>query len=277
MKYALINVPIARIMLETSYEGETQDEALYGMVVEILSATMDKNNEEWCLIKTHYNYEGLVKRSQLITESELVESWSKTPKKIVLKAFADVLSEPRAQGYIMAELTRGAVVTPLQSADKEGWFPVALCDGRTGFIRDTSIGEYITTWHRENEENLRNDIVKTAFSYLGTSYRWGGKSPFGIDCSGFCSMCYMINGIIIYRDAVIKEGFPMKEIPRESMKKGDLIYFPHHVAMYIGNDKFIHSTARKGSNGVVVNSLNPKDQDFLGDLLTNIKYIGSIF
>lgn len=277
MRYALINVPVARIMLKPTYEGETQDEALYGMVVEILKTITDQNNEEWCFIRTHYNYEGLVKKSQLITEPELVKKWRKTPKKIVLKGFADVLSEPRVQGYIMAELTRGAVVTPVQPADKDGWVNVALCDGRTGFIRDTSIGKHIIAWSRENEESLRNALVETAFSYLGTCYRWGGKSPFGIDCSGLCSMAYMINGIIIYRDADIKEGFPIKEIPRESMKKGDLIYFPGHIAMYIGNSKYIHSTGKNGSNGVVVNSLNPEGKDFREDLINKIKYVGSIF
>ena len=48
-------------------------------------------------------------------------------------------------------------------------------------------------------------------------------------------MAYMLNGIIIYRDAKIIEGFPMHAIDISEMKPGDLIFFPGHVAMYIGN------------------------------------------
>ena len=38
---------------------------------------------------------------------------------------------------------------------------------------------------------------------------------------------------------------------------GDLLYFPGHIAMYIGDGKYIHSTGKAGSGGVVINSLNP--------------------
>ena len=49
------------------------------------------------------------------------------------------------------------------------------------------------------EEAFRESIVQTAYSYLGTQYRWGGKTACGIDCSGLAFMSYFRNGILIWR------------------------------------------------------------------------------
>lgn len=76
-----------------------------------------------------------------------------------------------------------------------------------------------------SEEAFRESIVQTAYSYLGTQYRWGGKTACGIDCSGLAFMSYFRNGILIWRDAAIKEGYPVHEIPIEQAKPGDLLFF----------------------------------------------------
>ena len=47
----------------------------------------------------------------------------------------------------------------------------------------------------------KSNIVNTALLYLNTPYLWGGKTPFGIDCSGFTQMVYKLNGFNILRDA----------------------------------------------------------------------------
>ena len=123
----------------------------------------------------------------------------------------------------------------------------------------------------------RNQVVKTAKSYLGTQYRWGGKSPLGIDCSGLTSISYLINGIITYRDAKIVEGFAVHEIKFEEKKPADLLYFKGHIAMMIDGKRYIHSTGRTGSDGVVINSLDPKDSDYREDLAKGILAVGSVF
>ena len=47
----------------------------------------------------------------------------------------------------------------------------------------------------------KNNLIKTAFLYLNAPYLWGGKTPFGIDCSGFTQMVYKLNGYKLFRDA----------------------------------------------------------------------------
>ena len=99
----------------------------------------------------------------------------------------------------------------------------------------------------------------------------------GIDCSGFCSMCYLLNGVVIYRDARIESGFPVHSVPIEHAKAGDLLYFPGHIALYLGEGRFLHATARSGDDGVVTASLNPSDPDFRADLAASLLAAGSIF
>lgn len=90
-------------------------------------------------------------------------------------------------------------------------------------------------------------------------------------------MCYMLCGVYIYRNARMKEGFPIREIRAEEKKPGDLLFFPGHIAMYLGNDRYIHSTGMKGSDGVVINSLNPAHEDFRPDLWEKLESVGSMF
>ena len=137
------------------------------------------------------------------------------------------------------------------------------------------LGESYTSPVFEEEEKLRASLVEAAMRYRNTHYRWGGKTPRGIDCSGLCSMAYMLCGIIIFRDASIKEGFPLHDITLEQIKPGDLLFFPGHVAMYLGDNRYCHSTAK--SNGFAINSLNPADHDYREDLHRNITRIGSYF
>src|SRR5690606_29904255 len=65
-------------------------------------------------------------------------------------------------------------------------------------------------------------LLQTAFMYLNAPYLWGGKTPFGIDCSGFTQMVYRLNGYFIPRDASqqAKRGEPVSFI--EESEVGDL-------------------------------------------------------
>jgi gamma-D-glutamyl-L-lysine dipeptidyl-peptidase len=272
-KYALINCTIASLRKETSRDSELVDEDFFGRKVQILS----EPDPEWFQVKTHYDYIGFVHKNELILDKDRNEIWERSVKKIVNNAFADVMNLPKYQGHCIINLTKGAVVAIKEPPNENGWVKILLCDGRAGYIKEKFLSSYLTSYSLSDEYNLRKAIVQTALTYLGTQYRWGGKSPLGIDCSGLCSVAYMLNGVIIYRDASIAEGFPIHEIPYEEKELGDLLYFPGHIAMFLGNDKFIHATGKNGSDGVVINSLNPKVSDYREDLHKGLKAVGSLF
>lgn len=270
---AIINVPICGLYAEPTTESTLEDEVLYGMVVDILEETVPG----WCYVRTHYRYEGYISMEALLIDEDAVSLWIAMPKKVVRnKNFVDVLSIPKVQGYHVMLLPKGAVVRTL-SEPENGWQEVLLADGESGFVPAAILDEYHTVPLSQNETVLRNALVDAAMSYSGTHYRWGGKSPMGIDCSGLCSMAYMLCGILIHRDAKLKEGFPIHEISLDAVKSGDLIFFPGHVAMYLGNHKYCHATAKAGYNGFVINSLNPEDPDFREDLRNTITAVGSWF
>ena len=120
-------------------------------------------------------------------------------------------------------------------------------------------------------------MTHNAELYLGTHYLWGGKTPMGIDCSGLTFMAYRLAGAAIWRDASIKEGYPLHAIDPADKKPGDLMFFPGHVAMYLGQGRYIHSTAFNGSDGVVINSLDPAQADYRPDLPEKLTAVGSLF
>lgn len=281
MKWGLFNQQVVTIYGVPHYDerkkqtSTIQDEGLYGMPAQILEYI----NGTWAKIRTHYRYEGYVplKALEFLDDNKWAD-WQKSQsaRRVILPSFVDVLACPKVQGICLQTLTRGALVTFIRSHD-DGWSTIKLNDETEGYVKTHALGTYRTRTEVEDEEILRKRIVQTALSYLGTPYRWGGKSPLGIDCSGLVSMAYLLNGIVIYRDAKMKEGFPIHPIDASQKKPADLFYYPGHIAMYIGNDEYIHATARNGSDGVVINSLNPNAPHYRADLPSMMYAVGSFF
>ena len=95
---------------------------------------------------------------------------------------------------------------------------------------------------------LRNQIVKTAESFIGLPYRLGGSSPEeGFDCSGLAMAVYQLNGLNLPRSS--REQYASGEpVERKELSKGDLVFFKiswgrkvSHVGVYAGDGKFIHA------------------------------------
>ena len=83
-------------------------------------------------------------------------------------------------------------------------------------------------------------IVAAAESQLGVPYVWGGSIPgVGLDCSGLTQWCYAQAGIRIshYTGSQYEE---LRRIPLSEAKPGDILYRSGHVAIYIGDDRYIH-------------------------------------
>lgn len=267
---AIIKSMVANLHVEPDSKSELIDEGLYGMVVEIAE---QRNN--WFYVKTPYRYEGFCQASEIVLDSTKANAWKEVANHVIFQGFADVLQEPKIQSTKIITLVRGSVVQvlPNEELNKE-WAMIQLATGEVGYTRKQWIKEKVEQ-NVLNEENFREQVVQTALSYLTTPYRWGGKSPLGIDCSGLCSMAYMLNGVIIYRDAKIVDDFPIKKINIEQIQKGDLIYFPGHIAMYMGDDLYVHSSL--GGNEVSINSLNKDHIHYREDLATTITAVGSLF
>ncbi len=223
--------------------SERVDETLFGMPV-----TLIEQSGDFYLVKTHYNYSGYVHKSD-VGQLECGE------KKTVAWRFSDVYAEPNMKKPLLTVLTRGAVVNTFGQAD-DRWTKISLQNGY-GYIRSAHLSPYITS-PASDEDILRKSIISCAEAYLGTQYRWGGKSTYGIDCSGLCSIAYMQNGIIIYRDASIQDGFPIKKIPYSALKPADLIYAKGHIMMYLGDGKMIHSSNSR--SGVAYDDVYTEDK-----------------
>ena len=96
----------------------------------------------------------------------------------------------------------------------------------------------------------KSDLVKTAFMYLNAPYLWGGKTPFGIDCSGFTQMVYKLNGYKLLRDASQQatQGEALSFI--EESEPGDLAFFDNeegniiHVGIMMENNYIIHASGK---------------------------------
>ena len=87
------------------------------------------------------------------------------------------------------------------------------------------------------------DLLKEAFKYLGTPYVWGGTTPNGFDCSGFTQYVYRTAGVNIPRVSQSQQLFGT-QIPISQLQPGDMVFWgypAHHVGIYIGDGKYIHS------------------------------------
>jgi hypothetical protein len=100
-------------------------------------------------------------------------------------------------------------------------------------------------------DHPKKDIIeKTARKYLNAPYVWGGKSPFGIDCSGFVQMVYKMSGIFLKRDASqqAKQGELINFISEAQL--GDLAFFENeennivHVGILLNNEHIIHASGK---------------------------------
>jgi len=101
---------------------------------------------------------------------------------------------------------------------------------------------------KRGKTKLRNRIVRTAYSFIGLPYRWGGESPgTGFDCSGFTMAVYRLNGLNLPRSSYQqwRYGIPVSE---GHLRAGDLVFFGtsghgrvSHVGIYVGKNRFIHA------------------------------------
>jgi hypothetical protein len=103
-----------------------------------------------------------------------------------------------------------------------------------------------------NTSNLlhKDNLVGNAMMYLNAPYLWGGRSPFGIDCSGFTQVIYKLNGFKLPRDASQQAEIGDTLSFIEESESGDLAFFDNeegniiHVGIMLENNRIIHASGK---------------------------------
>lgn len=101
---------------------------------------------------------------------------------------------------------------------------------------------------RSEEKKTVRDIIDTGLLLLNAPYLWGGRSPFGIDCSGFTQVIFRLNGYQLPRDAYqqVELGVPLSFV--EEAEPGDLAFFDNeegtivHVGLLLNNQQILHAS-----------------------------------
>lgn len=95
-----------------------------------------------------------------------------------------------------------------------------------------------------NGEHIRRFAMK----FLHAPYQWGGRSPFGIDCSGFTQVVFKLYGVALPRDAYQQADMGKTLHFIHEGREGDLAFFDNeegritHVGILLGNDQIIHAS-----------------------------------
>jgi cell wall-associated NlpC family hydrolase len=112
----------------------------------------------------------------------------------------------------------------------------------------TREGWYLPLQHVGSIERHAEDFVAIAERFVGTPYLWGGKSSFGIDCSGLVQISLNAAGTGCPRDSDMQQdGLGRALDPAESKKlqRGDLIFWKGHVAIVRDADTVLHANAHR--------------------------------
>lgn len=117
------------------------------------------------------------------------------------------------------------------------WAEACLADG------DETFGIHVPMPHLAPVDEVAPDLVAEAERYLGVPYLWGGNSSFGIDCSGLVQAACLACGIACPGDSDQQAKGLGHELGDDPVQRGDLIFWPGHVALVVGDGRILHANA----------------------------------
>lgn len=216
MQYGICNLSIVPLRPEPSDKSELISQLLYGDYFKIL-----EQRKSWSRIRLAFDkYEGWIDNKQY---KEITEDDYKALNLQPLKLSTDLVEFVENENQQLFTIPMGSSLNGLK------------------LLNHTHDGNHT------NKQLPKSHIIETAFTYLNTPYLWGGKTPFGIDCSGFTQMVYKLNGYKLLRDASQQatQGDALSFI--EESEPGDLAFFDNseghiiHVGIIMEDNYIIHA------------------------------------
>ncbi len=225
--FGFCNLSLIPVRSEPSHQAERCSELLFGELYAVMETF-----EDWLHIRLIYdNYEGWIHKSSFyeISEEEFM----------------------RLEGLPCSVSTE--LVQLIENRSFQTYFPILLGSSFHGLSQKAfSAGqnEYFFDGLTESipQSCEREKIVEMSMMYLNSPYAWGGRSPFGIDCSGFTQMTYKIAGVQLLRDSTQQamQGENISFIT--DAKPADLLFFDNdedmitHVGILLPEGRIIHAS-----------------------------------
>ncbi|TQD40274.1 C40 family peptidase [Haloflavibacter putidus] len=216
MQYGICNLNIVPVRLEAADASEMVTQLLYGDHFKVL-----EKRKNWSKIRIAFDaYEGWIDNKQYLDIEE--------------NTYQQLQEQP---GNYVSDLVEFAI------SNTNSLLPVCLGANIAAakLLENNYDGRSLT-----GVKN-RTSILETAMLYMNAPYLWGGKSPFGIDCSGLTQMVYKLNGYSLFRDASqqAKQGEALSFI--EESAAGDLAFFDNnegeiiHVGIIMPDNYIVHA------------------------------------
>lgn len=163
----IVCAPSAVLYRYPDAKSEMTDELLFGTVCELLDTV-----DDYCRVETDYGYRGYLRRCDL-------SAGGQQPSRVVSVPFADLLFTPEYRRAPRMVLPMGSVVDAAYSKTEPRFAFVYMPDKTVCCIRKECLSPLPAS---ADERTTRGAVVRTAQSFLGTQYRWGGKTHAGVDC-----------------------------------------------------------------------------------------------
>lgn len=253
--WALVNRPVEDLRSKLSILMERVSQARMGETTRVLEA-----NPEWSQIRLeHDGYIGWVHTAALfICGVSEAESYQRGCNAIVSASQAEAWD---AAGLNIQKIPFATLVNVTESDSEDS--VIQLPDGRTWRVKTSDLLSL-----DQSPQPTPEGITQTLSllrRFIGIPYLWGGRTPYGYDCSGLSGTFYAFMGVTIPRDADQQfwSGLQVEGEPQP----GDLLFFGDddeeveagfritHVAISLGEGQFIHANGMDW--GISYNSFDP--------------------